>query len=58
MSEPMYVYLLLADDDVVGAYLDEMVADKDLALCRQGDMREGRTPSKYEVRMMSIIKEV
>lgn len=54
----MFVYLLLADDDVVGAYLDEMVADKDLVLCRQGDMHEGRTPAKYEVRMMSIIKEV
>ncbi len=58
MSSPMFVYLLLADDDVVGAYLDEMVADKDLVLCRQGDMHEGRTPAKYEVRMMSIITEV
>ena len=57
MSEPMFVYLLLCDDDVVGVYLDEMLAEKDMALCKQGDLRAGCV-SQYEVRMMSIIKEV
>jgi hypothetical protein len=52
------VYLLYADDVVVGVYRDAMLADKDMVLCRQGDMHEGRTPAKYYVRRMSIIREV
>jgi hypothetical protein len=58
MSEPMFVHLLLADGDVVGAYFDEQVADKDMHLCKQGDLHNGITTTDYEIRMLSIIKEV
>ena len=48
------VYLLYADDVVIGAYSDATLADKDMVLRRQDDMRDGKTPAKYYVRRMSI----
>ena len=52
------VYLLYADDVVVGVYRDAMLADQDMVLCKQGDTIAGRFGVQYFVRRMSIIKEV
>lgn len=52
------VYLLYADDVVVGVYRDATLADKDMVLCIQGDKHGGGTPAKYYVKRMSIITEV
>ena len=58
MSEPMFVYLLLCDDDVVGVYLNEMLAETDMALFKQGDDIAGRSGVQYLIERRSIIKEV
>lgn len=52
------VYLLFADEVLLGVYRDAMLADKDMVLCRQGDMHAGRPPLKYYVRRMSVITGV
>jgi hypothetical protein len=54
----LFIYLLTADGEAVGAYTEEHTAELDMHLCKQGDMYTGESGRQYDIRAMPITKEV